>query len=91
VVAGLTLALSVGLLDACHRKEGGSDAQINVDVQNRIYNDPAIRSRQIVVQAAGGVVTLSGNVNNDDERKAAQNDAAAVKGVTSVVNHLQVQ
>ncbi len=53
--------------------------------------DPAIESRQLQVQAAGGVVTLSGNVSSDTERAAAASDAAMVQGVRTVVNNLQVQ
>jgi len=60
-------------------------------VQSKFYADPAIESRQIQVQAAGGVVTLSGNVSSDTERAAAASDAAMVQGVRTVVNNLQVQ
>ena len=61
------------------------------DVQNKIYGDPGIQSRQISVQAAAGVVTLSGDVTSDVERNAAANDAAAIDGVRTVINNLQVQ
>ena len=43
------------------------------------------------MQATNGVVTLSGDVTHDAERGAAANDAAAVNGVKTVVNNLQVQ
>ncbi len=49
------------------------------------------KSRQISVQAASGVVTLSGDVNSDVERNAAANDAGAIDGVRTVINNLQVQ
>lgn len=50
-----------------------------------------IESRQIRVQATGGVVTLSGDVASDSERAVAASDAASVDGVRTVVNNLQVQ
>jgi hypothetical protein len=75
----------------CNQKAARSDAQVASDVQTKIYSDAAIQSRGISVQAANGVVTLSGNVNNDAERGAAANDAAAVDGVRTVVNNLQAQ
>ena len=88
--AFLALTLVLGVSAGCSKK-ARTDAQIASDVQTKIYSDPAIQSRQIGVQAASGVVTLSGDVTNDPERGAAANDAAAVDGVKTVVNNLQVQ
>jgi hypothetical protein len=85
------LALSLAFLAGCFKKENRTDAQVATDVQTRIYSDAGIQSRQIGVQAANGVVTLSGDVNNDTERAAAASDAATVAGVKTVVNNLQVQ
>src|SRR5271165_5536439 len=89
--AFVTLALMLGLFTACSKTPVRTDAQIASDVQSKFYADPAIESRQIQVQAAGGVVTLSGNVSGDTERSAAAGDAATVQGVRTVVNNLQVQ
>ena len=85
------LAVSLALLAGCSRKEVRSDAQVATDVQTKIYSDAAIQSRQIGVQAANGVVTLSGDVTSDTERAAAASDAATIDGVKTVVNNLQVQ
>src|SRR5208337_2506766 len=85
------LALTFGLLAGCSKKPGPSDAQIASAVQNKIYSDPGVQSRQIAVLASAGVVTLSGDVSSDSERSAAANDAAAIDGVKTVVNNLQVQ
>jgi len=89
--AFLTLALILGGFAACSKKPARSDAQIASDVQSKFYGDPVIESRQIEVQAAGGVVTLSGDVTSDTERAAAASDAASIDGVRTVVNNLQVQ
>lgn len=75
----------------CTRKPARSDADIATDVQNRIYSDPQVQSRQIAVQAENGVVTLSGDVTSDAERTASASDAATVTGVRTVVNNLEVQ
>lgn len=91
VTMAVTLALSLALLAGCSRKAERTDAQVASDVQNKIYSDPGIQSRQISVQAANGVVTLSGDVNSDVERNAAANDAGAIDGVRTVINNLQVQ
>lgn len=83
----LAVLLSVG----CSKPAARNDAQIASDVQNKIYSDPSLQGKQIAVQANGGVVTLSGYVDNDAQRNAASNDAGAVEGVKQVMNNLQVQ
>lgn len=91
VTLTFTLALTFALLAGCSRKPERSDAQVASDVQNKIYSDAGIQSRQISVQAANGVVTLSGDVYSNVERNAAANDAGAIDGVRTVINNLQVQ
>jgi hypothetical protein len=90
----LVLALIAGITTGCSKNPLGSsrnDAQIASDVQNKVFSDPNVQSRQISVQSANGVVTLAGNVNSDAERTSAANDAAQIEGVKTVVNNLQVQ
>lgn len=87
----LMLATSLAILAGCSRKSERTDAQVATDVQTKVYSDSQIQSRQIGVQAANGVVTLSGDVSSDTERAAAASDAATVDGVKTVVNNLQVQ
>ena len=92
VVCGVaTLMLALLILAGCNQKVARTDAQIASDVQSKIYGDAAVQSRTIAVQASNGIVTLNGNVANDAERGAAANDAAAIDGVKTVVNNLQVQ
>ncbi len=89
VLAVLVLALGT----ACNKASQGtrSDAQVASDVQSKIFTDPNVQSRQISVQSANGVVTLSGYVNSEAERAAAAGAAAQVEGVKTVVNNLQTQ
>lgn len=87
----LAIATMLMVFAACNQKAARTDAQVASDVQTKIYSDAAVQSRTIAVQAANGVVTLSGAVTSDVERGAAANDAAAVEGVRTVVNNLQVQ
>jgi hypothetical protein len=89
--AVVTLAAAFALVAGCTRKPQATDAQTATDVQTKIYSDPSIQSRQIGVQAADGVVTLTGDVTSDTERTTAASDAAAVGGVKTVVNNLQIQ
>ncbi len=87
----LILALGLAVLAGCNRTPVRTDPQVASDVQNKIYSDAAVQSRQITVQAANGVITLSGDVTSDAERVAAANDAGAIPGVKTVINNLQVQ
>src|SRR5580698_5929503 len=91
VALSVMLASSLVLLAGCSRKAERTDAQVASDVQNKIYGDPGIQSRQISVQAASGVVSLNGTVRSDVERTAAANDAGAIEGVRTVINNLEVQ
>ena len=85
----LALLLALSLSVACSK--GAGDAQISSQVQAKITADGNIQNKQITVQSANGVVTLSGNVGSDLERASAANDAATVDGVKTVINNLQVQ
>lgn len=66
------------------------DTKISADVQTKFSQDSGLSAKQLNVQAANGVVTLSGNVDNDAQREAAAKQAAAVPGVKEVINNLEV-
>lgn len=88
LLLSFVLAIAVGLGLACSRKP--NDAKISSDIQNKFSQDSGLSTKQLGVQSANGVVTLSGTVDNDAERDAASRYAAAVPGVKEVVNNLQV-
>ncbi|HET7185512.1 MAG TPA: BON domain-containing protein [Terriglobales bacterium] len=85
-VLALFLALGIGV--ACNRAP--NDAQVANQVQQKIAADGNVQNKQIGVQSANGVVTLSGTVASEMERSAAANDAAQVAGVKTVVNNLEL-
>ena len=85
----LSLILVLSLTAACNKSQP-TDAQLASEVQNKIASDAAVPSKTVAVQAASGVVTLSGNVASEAERGAAANDAAAIAGVKTVINNLEV-
>jgi hypothetical protein len=87
-LCALLLAGTLGLTIGCTRAP--NDAQVAGNVQSKIYADPNVQSRQITVQSANGVVTLSGYANSDAERATAAADAAQIPGVKTVVNNLEV-
>lgn len=84
----LVLLLALGITIACNRAP--NDAQVSSQVQSKITADSNIQNKQIGVQSADGVVTLTGTVASELERSAAASDAAQVAGVKTVVNNLQV-
>jgi len=64
-----------------------SDAQL----QKQVTTGLTAVSSAISSEVKKGEVTLSGVVNSEDLKAAAEQAAKAVKGVTSVVNNIQVQ
>src|SRR5271167_2651576 len=67
-----------------------ADAQIASDIQNKLNADSGLQGKQLVVQAANGSVTLSGQVDNHAQRDAAARYASSEPGVRQIVNNLQV-
>ena len=63
----LTMAMAITV--GCAK--GPNDAQIQNDVQSKFGMDSGLQGKQLGVQSASGVVTLSGNVDNDIQRDAA--------------------
>ena len=84
----VVLIIVSGLTVACNKAP--NDAQIQAEVQSKFSQDSGLQGKPLNVQSAGGVVTLSGNVDNQIERDAAARQAGAVPGVKEVINNLQV-
>ncbi len=82
------LAIVLGLGSGCARKP--DDAKISSDIQSKFSQDSGLSSKQLTVQANGGVVTLAGTVDNDAQREVAGRQAASIPGVRTVINNLQV-
>src|SRR6266478_1617374 len=83
--------LLVGVLAfgaACSKVAG--DTEVTSEVQSRLNADSGLQGKQLTVQTSGGVVTLSGTVDNDAQRTAASRYASSVSGVKEVVNDIQV-
>ena len=66
------------------------DNWITTPIQARYFLDADIKARTIDVTAVGGVVTLDGTLNSDEERRRAAQIASGVDGVRRVVNNLAV-
>jgi len=77
-------------LGACNQAGPRDDKTITEEIQSKLYQDATLKTRDISVIAQNGVVILSGQVNSEKERAAAEHLAAAVEGVKQVINQLVV-
>jgi hypothetical protein len=82
----LLAALAVGM--GCSRTP--DDGQVTQQIQSKLNADSGLQGKGVNVQTSAGVVTLSGTVDNDNERTAAARYASEISGVKQVVNNLQV-
>ncbi len=77
--------LAIGL--ACTKAP--DDSQLTRQIQSKLNEDSGLHGKPITVQTSGGVVTLSGTVENETQRAAAARYASAIPGIKEVVNNLQ--
>ncbi len=76
---------------------GGNNVSLNSDIEHRIHHalqsdsslSPGARFAQITADASGNV-TLSGTIENENEREAVEIIVRNVNGVKNIVNHLNI-
>ena len=73
------------------RADESPDAWITAKVQAKYFVDTDVKGRNIDVDTRDGVVTLSGEVETEGERRQAVAIARNTDGVQSVTDQLQVQ
>jgi osmotically-inducible protein OsmY len=66
------------------------DAAITTAVKAKLAADKVKTLVRVSVDTVGGVVTLTGTVESAKQKKHAQEVARGVKGVSKVVNNLQI-
>jgi osmotically-inducible protein OsmY len=67
-----------------------TDSQLQKDVMDELKWQPSIKSSEIGVSVADGVVTLSGSVSSYAEKKEAERAVLRVEGVKGVAEDLEV-
>jgi hypothetical protein len=77
--------MAIGL--ACTKAP--DDSQLTSQIQSRLNEDSGLHGKPITVRTSGGVVTISGTVENETQREAAARYASAIPGIKEVVNNLQ--
>jgi len=66
-------------------------AAVTAKIKSKMALDDLVKARNIDVDTNGTVVTLTGVVGSEAERKRAVELAKETEGVTSVVDHLRVR
>jgi osmotically-inducible protein OsmY len=88
----LTLTLTLSLLTPGLLGEGKDDDRIEDLVRVRLAgNRDTGGAGRIKVAVTGGAVVLTGKVDSEKQKAAAEKQAKKVKGVKSVVNQLEVE
>ena len=95
--AALAASASIALLAVCgcattHRspEERAADGAVAARVEAALDSDSRIYARHVDVNVDRGVVYLGGYIWSDSELRFAKADAAAVPGVLSVANQIQI-
>jgi len=92
-MVGVFLMASALLFAGCNTFKLGStpdDKAITTQIQARLFDDSVLKMRDIHVASDKGTVTLTGSVNTDLEKSAAERIAGHTDGVKSVINQLVV-
>lgn len=71
-------------------KSASKDGWISSKTKLALYGDDRVSGSSINVDTKNAVVTLRGKVASEDEKKAAEEVAKGIEGVSSVKNQLQV-
>ena len=90
LVAMIAFTTSCGTAQSPRRQV--DDAAITTRVKAKLASDVSLSSvTNVNVNTTNGVVTLAGQVENEDIRRRAEQIAGGVEGVVSVTNNLQVE
>jgi osmotically-inducible protein OsmY len=81
---------TVNMDDASSNTISNADTGIEIDVKEKIENNPALTGFDITASSHQGVVTLKGTVDTREQEKAAIQSAKSANGVKSVQSNLSV-
>lgn len=90
IVLGTAFILGLGIQSAW-ASTTRSDARIQAEIQNKVYESKVFDRGEVTSTFSNGVATLSGTVDNLASRMDAERAARKVRGVTQVVNNIQVR
>lgn len=67
-----------------------SDDRIREEISDRLTDDPRIDASDLVVDVSNCEVTLSGTVNDRDQKRRAEDLAESISGVKEVTNNIRL-
>ena len=96
ILGAIAVVVLVGFVAGCKTTTSPGrqidDAAIKTAVKAKLAADVRLSTlTNVDVNSTNGVVTLSGEVHNIDEKRAAEQVARTVDGVVRVNNNLQVK
>ncbi|MFN3921787.1 MAG: BON domain-containing protein [Caldimicrobium sp.] len=68
-----------------------SDKEITIKIKTKFLSDPEIKAFSIDVDTVNGIVTLTGIVDKEEQKKRAVELAKSVEGVKQVIVNIQVK
>lgn len=91
-VAALVMAIAFAFSGCSLFKSSSApnDEAIVSSIQSKLYQDPVLKARDIRVVSQQGVVVLTGNVGNDQEKSQVEQLAQSTDGVKQVIDQLGV-
>ena len=87
----LALVLALALAACASGGNGYDDRKIETNVRSAITNAIPSTPASIEVRVDKGIVTLTGRVATEEDRRKIGDAANDVKGVRSVINNIQVE
>lgn len=88
----LSMALVVGLgIQTAWARAQASDAQTLAEIQDKVFHASVFEHGQVTPTFENGVATLAGTVDNLGSRMDAERAAGKVRGVSRVINNIQVR
>jgi osmotically-inducible protein OsmY len=97
ILTVLLLGFVLPIMAGCYTPAGRStgevidDSTISTKVKAKLFDDPNLSGFAISVKTFEGTVTLTGAVDNSEQKKQAEEIALSVKGVQGVNNLLNIK
>jgi osmotically-inducible protein OsmY len=84
------LVLSLSVFAWAGSKTPLTDDMLHDKVQIKLAGDQIVKGGGLTIDVKGGVVTLSGKVENEKQKVKAEKLTKKIDGVKSVINQIQV-
>ena len=90
LLAMLGFVMLGGLIGSAQQPAALTDHEVTAAINNEFLTDASVPFHRIDVRTNDGIVSLSGHVLNLLHRERAAEVAMAIRGVRSVINHIEV-